>query len=159
MKSITTSTLACVLALAVAACSGEESSGAPAAGDSDRKGAAAAADAADETLEGRMARGERLYAAHCAACHQAKGQGLAAAFPPLAASDYLSDGPAPAIDAVLKGLRGRITVNGVEYNGVMPNLSYLSDSEVADVVTYVMNSWGNPGGVVEAAEVAAARGR
>ncbi|MBT8064195.1 MAG: c-type cytochrome [Gammaproteobacteria bacterium] len=99
-----------------------------------------------------------LYAAQCSACHQANGQGLAGAFPPLAESDYLAPGPGPAIDAVLNGLSGKITVNGTDYNAVMPNLSYLDDSEVADVILYVMNSWNNPGGDINSGMVAAARG-
>lgn len=118
------------------------------------------ANAGARSPEERMAAGKNLYAAHCAACHQSGGQGLAGAFPPLAGSDYLaSGGPPAAVDAVLNGLTGPITVNGKDFNSVMPNLSYLSDSDVADVVTFVFNSWGNSGGEVNAAEVAAARGR
>jgi nitrite reductase (NO-forming)/hydroxylamine reductase len=118
-----------------------------------------AAEANARTVEERLATGEKLFAAHCAACHQANGQGLAGAFPPLAGSDYLaSGGPAVAINAILNGLTGPITVNGKDFNSVMPNLSYLSDTDVSDVVTFVFNSWGNPGGEVNSAEVAAARG-
>jgi nitrite reductase (NO-forming)/hydroxylamine reductase len=124
----------------------------------DRDVAVHAAEAASRTMEERLAAGESLYKVHCAACHQADGRGLAGAFPPLAESDYLADGPEPAIEAVLNGLSGPITVNGVDYNAVMPNMSYLNDSEVADIVTYVMNSWGNPGGDVNSGMVAAARG-
>jgi mono/diheme cytochrome c family protein len=102
--------------------------------------------------------GEKLYAAHCAACHQANGQGLAGAFPPLTGSSYLAEGAGPAISIVLNGLSGPITVNGANYNAVMPGLSYLNDEEVAKIITFVMNSWGNPGGEVSAAEVAAVRG-
>ncbi len=103
-------------------------------------------------------RGKTLYATHCMACHQAEGQGLAGAFPPLAASDYLEQGAGAAINAVINGLSGPITVNGVDYNAVMPALPYLGDQEVADIVTFVMNSWDNPGGEVSAEEVASARG-
>jgi len=111
------------------------------------------------TLEERIASGGKLYSAHCAACHQANGQGLAGAFPPLAESDYLTGGGTQAAaKAVLNGLAGPLTVNGKEYVSVMPNLSYLSDSEIADIVTFVFNSWGNPGGEMSAAEVAATRG-
>jgi len=117
-----------------------------------------AAEANSRSLEERLANGQKLYQAHCIACHQANGQGLKGAFPPLAGSDYLAQGPAAVVSAVINGLSGPITVNGVEYNAVMPALSYLSDSDVADVVTFVMNSWDNPGGEVNAAEVAAARG-
>jgi nitrite reductase (NO-forming)/hydroxylamine reductase len=144
------------LALISAACAREEPA-APTAGVEPAV-AVHAAEVASRSPEERMASGEKLYSVHCSACHQAAGQGLAGAFPPLAASDYLADGPGVAVKVVLNGLTGPITVNGVEYNAVMPNLSYLSDVEVADVVTYVMNSWDNPGGEVSSGEVAAARG-
>jgi nitrite reductase (NO-forming)/hydroxylamine reductase len=113
-----------------------------------------AAEAATVSLEERLARGGKLYATHCVACHQAEGQGLKGAFPPLAGSDYLQQGGMVAVEAVVKGLSGPITVNGVEYNAVMPALGYLSDSDVADVVSFVLNSWGNPGGEIAAGEVA-----
>ncbi len=117
-----------------------------------------AAEASSVSLEQRIANGQKLYATNCSACHQADGQGLKGAFPPVAASDYLAQGPAAAVNAIINGLSGPVTVNGVDYNAVMPALAYLSDNDVADVVTFVMNSWGNPGGEVQAAEVAAARG-
>ncbi len=110
------------------------------------------------TMSERMANGERLYMANCAACHQADGSGLNGAFPPLAASDYIAGDPMKAVTAVLNGLSGPITVNGLDYNSVMPNLSYMTDSEVADVVTYIVNSFGNEGGQIDAALVAAVRG-
>ena len=108
-------------------------------------------------LVSQMAAGEKIYQTYCSACHQATGQGLAGAFPPLAGSDYLLADKSRAINVVLGGLKGEITVNGKTFNAVMPNLSYLKDEEVANVVTYVMNSWGNQGFVVSSAEVAAAR--
>ena len=145
------------LAVSLTACAKEEPAAPAQAADS--AVAVHAAEAATKTVEERVASGENLYAAHCAACHQATGKGLAGAFPPLAESSYLADGgSAAAIDAVLNGLSGPITVNGTDYNAVMPNLSYLSDSDAADIVTFVMNSWGNPGGEVSSGEVAAARG-
>jgi nitrite reductase (NO-forming)/hydroxylamine reductase len=111
-----------------------------------------------QSLEARVERGGVLYAQHCQACHQANGQGLAGAFPPLADSDYLKADPKRAISAVIGGLTGPITVNGVDYNAAMPNLSYLDDQQVADVITYTLNAWGNSAGEVSMAEVAAARG-
>jgi len=148
--------LSAALAVSVAACAQEESA-APAEA-ADKAVAVHAAEVSAKSLDERMADGGKIYSAHCAACHQANGQGLAGAFPPLAESDYLADGPGVAVTAVLNGLSGPITVNGNDYNAVMPNLSYLSDSDVADVVTFVMNSWGNPGGEVASGEVAAVRG-
>lgn len=120
--------------------------------------AAEVAAANTAALDERISTGEKLFAANCAACHQADGKGLNRAFPPLADSDYFADDPMKAVNAVLKGLSGPITVNGMQYNAVMPNLSYMSDSDVADVVTFVINSFGNKGGDVNTAQVAAARG-
>ena len=59
--------------------------------------------------------------------------------------------------AILHGVQGKVTVNGQEYNSVMPPMTQLTDDEVANISTYVLNSWGNPGGRVTKAEVAAMR--
>src|SRR5690606_16878789 len=83
--------------------------------------------------------------------------GLAGAFPPVRDSDYLKADVARATAAVVKGLSGPITVNGKQYNGAMPPMGYLSDAEVAAVLTFVLTEW-NGGGEVTVAEVAAARG-
>jgi nitrite reductase (NO-forming) len=104
----------------------------------------------------RIAFGKRLFDANCAACHQPDGTGMAGAFPPLAASDFLNADKARAIATVIMGRSGPITVNGEAYDGVMPAL-LLSDEDVANVLTYVYNSWGNNQSVVTPAEVAAAR--
>jgi len=149
--------LTCLLTL-TACTQGDADQAAQTASRTDPAVAVHAAEAATVTVEERIEKGRAIYQQHCIACHQAEGQGLAGAFPPLADSDYLDEGGNSAVEAVINGLSGPITVNGVEYNAVMPALSYLSDPEVADVVTFVMNSWGNPGGEVNAAEVAAARG-
>jgi nitrite reductase (NO-forming)/hydroxylamine reductase len=104
-----------------------------------------------------MARGENVYYANCVACHLPAGTGLEGAFPPLAGSDFLEGGPARVISTVLYGNDGPITVNGVQYNGVMPGFAYLTDDEVAAVVTYIMRSWGNDFPAVGPADVAAVR--
>ncbi len=109
-------------------------------------------------LEDRISNGEKLYTTNCAACHQVTGKGLTGAFPPLAGSDYIAIDPMNAVRAVINGLTGPISVNGNDYNSVMPNFSYMSDSDVADVITFVINSFGNKGGNINAAQVAAARG-
>lgn len=95
----------------------------------------------------RIALGKQLYAKTCFACHQAEGQGIAGAFPPLAASDYLNEDVERAIEIVLKGKSGEITVNGEVYNSVM-TAQTLSDEEVANVLTYVYSMWDNDGEVV-----------
>lgn len=88
--------------------------------------------------------GKKIYMQACFACHQANGEGVANAFPPLAKADYLNADENRAIDVLLHGLSGEITVNGKKYNSIMPS-QQLSDSEVAAVLTYVYNSWGNKG--------------
>ncbi len=106
--------------------------------------------------EERILFGSRVYERNCLACHQSQGQGLPGAFPPLAGADYLLNDPKHAIAVLLEGLSGEIEVNGVTYNGVMPAVR-LTDEQVANVLTYVLNSWGNDGGVIEVADVAAYR--
>lgn len=95
----------------------------------------------------QMALGKKVYEATCFACHQSDGGGVPHAFPPLAEADYLNDDVNRAIDVVLHGKRGPITVNGEDYDGVMPAQN-LSDEEAAAILTYVYNSWGNNGTVV-----------
>lgn len=107
---------------------------------------------ASRTLEERMRLGANVFAANCLACHQADGKGIPGAFPPLAGSDYLMADKARAIGVVLNGLEGAVTVNGQVYNSVMPKL-LLNDDDVANVLTYVRNSWGNKGDVVTLDEV------
>ena len=104
-----------------------------------------------------MARGEAVFLANCAACHQPTGQGLAGVFPPLANSDFLLGDRRQVMQAALFGLSGPITVNGTDYNGVMPSMGYLNDQDLADALTYVLASWGNTGSAVSVDEVAALR--
>ena len=61
------------------------------------------------------------------------------------------------IDIVLHGMSGPVTVNGKDYNSVMPPMTQLTDDEVANIGTYVLNSWGNKGGRIDKAEVAERR--
>jgi nitrite reductase (NO-forming) len=105
----------------------------------------------------RMEYGKQVFAQNCAACHQPGGEGLPGAFPPLAKSDFLMADKQRAIHVVLKGLEGEITVNGQKFNSVMPALG-LNDDQVANVLTYVRNAFGNQAGdMVTADEVAKAR--
>lgn len=93
-------------------------------------------------LQIRMERGKRTYFSSCFACHGQDGQGVAGVFPPLAKSDYLMGDLDQAISTVVHGLTGPVTVNGTHYNSIMPP-QVLDDEQVADVLTFVMNSWGN----------------
>ncbi len=105
--------------------------------------------------------GQQVHTAEvaCMACHQADGKGLPGAFPPLAGSDYLLGNKDRAVAVVVNGLQGEVEVNGVKYNSVMPAMTQLSDQEIADALTYTLNSWGNAGGAVAASQVAAERAK
>ncbi|MDP3857355.1 MAG: copper-containing nitrite reductase [Stagnimonas sp.] len=133
-------------------------------GDKAGSGQAAVSEAAQATVtsgaptrEQQIAAGKTLYSGTCSVCHQVDGAGLPNVFPPLAKSDYFAQDKERAINAALNGLQGKITVNGKEYNSVMPPMSQLNNDEIANILTYVMNSWGNPGGVVTAGDVAKVR--
>ena len=101
----------------------------------------------NKTKEQQIADGKVIYAKTCVACHQAQGQGMEGAFPPLAKSDFLNADVDRAIDIVLHGKQGEVTVNGKKYNSVMTPQP-LSVQEVADVLTYVYNTWDNSKKVV-----------
>ena len=119
----------------------------------------AAEDVVNERLpkQGNQA-GEAAFLANCAACHQPTGVGLPGAFPPLAGSDFLKNNDKTKImSSVLQGITGKLVVNGVEYNNVMPAMSHLADADIANILTYVKNSWDNGGGQISKAEVAAVR--
>ena len=105
------------------------------------------------TQDDQIKAGQALFAGTCSVCHQADGKGMAGVFPPLAKSDFLAGDIKRAIDVVLRGLSGKVTVNGADYNSVMPPMNQLNDDEVANILTYVINSWGNPGGTVSKEDV------
>ncbi|GEM_PF-458255 len=120
--------------------------------------------------EAPAADGEPVYAANCSACHQANGQGIPGAFPPLAGGhaaelanaeggrDYL-------VLALVYGVQGQIVVNGTSYAGVMPAWQQLSDDQIAAVLNYVTTAWDNAGELSDDVspftpdEIAAARGQ
>lgn len=105
-----------------------------------------------KSLDEQIAMGQRVYDQNCAACHQPNGEGIAAAFPPLAKSDYLLEDKLRAVSVVLNGRQGEIKVNGKTYVGAMPAVK-LDDESTANVVNYILNSWGNKGGSVSVDEV------
>jgi nitrite reductase (NO-forming) len=105
----------------------------------------------------KIEKGKRVYMQTCSMCHQEHGKGLPQVFPPLAQSDYLMADKTRSISVVLRGLSGPVTVNGHTYNGVMPPQVQLSDDQVANVLTFIMNSWGNQGDFVSVEDVKAVR--
>jgi mono/diheme cytochrome c family protein len=96
----------------------------------------------NKPLEQSIADGKEIYQDFCLQCHLDTGKGVSGVFPPLAQSDYLLNNLDLSIKGIKYGMSGPITVNGEEYNGVMQNQG-LDDVEIADVMYYVINSWGN----------------
>ncbi|MCO4746958.1 MAG: nitrite reductase, copper-containing [Proteobacteria bacterium] len=119
--------------------------------------ASAAAAAGSLTKAQQIEAGKALFAGTCSTCHQADGTGVKGVFPPLAGSDYLMADGKRSIGIVLNGLSGPVKVNGEDYNSVMPPMSQLNDDEVANILTYVTNSWGNEGAAISASDVAGVR--
>jgi len=104
--------------------------------------------------------GAAIYADRCAICHESSGEGVPGTFPPLARNPHVTAHDASAaIVAVLNGMLVDITVRGHRYVGGMPGWrNWLSDSDVAAVVTYIRTSWGNHASAVSPAQVARIRG-
>lgn len=95
----------------------------------------------------QISQGQRVYNTNCAACHQANGEGVAGAFPPLAghAVDlYEAGGREYLATVLLHGLQGGIDVNGTTYNGVMPAWQQLSNEDIAEVLNHILTTWGTP---------------
>jgi nitrite reductase (NO-forming) len=102
----------------------------------------------------QIQKGKAVFMQTCFVCHQPEGQGVAGQIPPLAKSDFLATlSKEDYIRGVLMGRTGQIVVNGKTYNGTMVPLNYLSDEQIANVLTYVRNSWGNSGAAVTPQEV------
>lgn len=85
---------------------------------------------------------------NCAGCHQPNGMGQPGAIPPLAGSEWVAGGTERTARILLRGLMGPVAVKGANYNGIMPSQGALPDAELANVLTYVRNSWGNQGAMV-----------
>lgn len=109
-----------------------------------------------DPFQSAMKKGATIYGA-CQGCHQATGTGQPGLIPPLAGSDWVLGGTERITRVVLRGLMGPVIVKGATFNNVMPTQQTLSDSELAAVLTYVRNSWGNQGPMLTKEMVAKVR--
>lgn len=117
----------------------------------------AAAAAAAAAPAGPTDPGEATYSTVCAACHQATGQGLPGAFPPLAGSEWVTADPETPIRIVIAGLSGPITVKGGQFASMMPPPAGLDDEKIAAVLTYVRSHFENKAEAVTKEKVAEVR--
>lgn len=95
-----------------------------------------------DALKKSIERGSEIYSDFCVSCHLPNGKGVGRTYPPLAKSDYLFKNREGSIKAIKYGMQGKIVVNGVTYNSMMTPMG-LTNNEVADVLNYINNSWGN----------------
>jgi mono/diheme cytochrome c family protein len=106
----------------------------------------------DQNLKESIKRGKEVYALYCQNCHMEDGKGTPEINPPVAKTDYIKKPARTLIGIILKGQSGEVVVNGKKYNAIMPAQEYLTDMQIADVLNYVRNSWGNkvPGAIIPA---------
>ena len=104
-----------------------------------------------------MKRGAKVFSSTCIVCHQKNGGGVPHLNPPLIKTSYVLGDRSDLIQIVLKGLNKPVEVEGETYNNVMPSFAQLTDTQIADVLTYVRNSFGNKASAVTPALVTAER--
>lgn len=128
-----------------------------------KPGAGLAARAAPKPAD-PMALGKRIYN-NCVTCHQADGEGVEGAFPPLARSEWVLGGEDTLARILLHGMHGPVSVLGRQYDSEMPGWRQLTDEQIAAVLTYIRASWGNaappvaPGAVTRVREASGSRAR
>lgn len=110
-------------------------------------------------LQASMARGKLVYGVNCLSCHQADGGGVPNLNPPLTQTPQLLGSKAALIQMMLKGSKGQVEIDGERFHNIMPAQSHLTDQQIADVLTYVRNSFGNKASAVTPAEVKAVRAK
>ncbi len=108
-------------------------------------------------IKASIERGKDVYKKNCLACHQANGEGVPDMNPPLVKTQYVLGNKKKLITIVMKGTNEGVVINGDTYDNPMPAQPQLTDQQVADVLTYVRNSFGNKGSAITVTEVKAVR--
>lgn len=104
-------------------------------------------------------RGKTVFATYCLACHQADGSGVPNLNPPLIKTTWVLGNKTTLIQQVLKGSNGKVEIEGETFNNVMPPMAHLTDQQVADVLSYVRNSFGNKASAISTTEVKLVRAK
>jgi len=110
----------------------------------------------DAKFQQYYVQGEQLYIKHCSNCHQKSGKGLGLLYPPLGPSDYMEKNFDDVLCQMKYGKKGFLSVNGKDFNQPMPGVRSLTELEIAEVATYIYNTWGHDRGMVEVVEVTTA---
>ncbi len=104
-----------------------------------------------------LVHGQKVYETVCTVCHQPDGGGVPGMNPPLIKTEWVLGDKSRLIGIVLKGLKDKIEIDGESYENIMPANDYLTDQEIADVLTFVRNNFGNKASGIKPAEVKAIR--
>jgi cytochrome c551 len=94
-----------------------------------------------------------LYTQHCSNCHQKDGTGLGLLYPPINISDYMDNHFDDVVCVIRNGTSGEMIVNGKKFNHEMPGLPLLTELEIAEITTYIYNSWDRQHGLVDVNEI------
>ena len=111
------------------------------------------------SLKSSITRGQVVYAKYCLSCHQVDGSGVPNLNPPLIQTKWTLGSKTILIEQVLKGSSGKVEIDGDTFHNTMPPLATLTDQQIADVLTYVRNNFGNKASIVRPAEVKAIRAK
>jgi mono/diheme cytochrome c family protein len=114
-------------------------------------------DVNEDNLQKDLSPSKQLYSTFCSPCHQQDGKGAPGNIPPLAASEWVQGDKVPLIDIVLHGMNDVIEVNGDSYIGIMPAYHFLSDEDLALILTYIRQNFGNNAGPVSEQDVRSGR--
>jgi mono/diheme cytochrome c family protein len=131
--------------------------GSLAAGAQAKKPAASAG--SKSTVQATINRGKLVYGANCLTCHQADGSGVGNLNPPLYGTQWISGSKTALVQMILKGSKGKVEIDGETFHNAMPAQPHLTDQQIADVLTYVRNSFGNKASPVTPAEVKSIRAK
>jgi mono/diheme cytochrome c family protein len=112
-----------------------------------------------DDFKASMERGKKVYESTCLACHQANGSGVPGMNPPLKQTKWVLGDKPTLIKIVLNGMDEEIEVDGEYFDNVMPAFNSLNDQQVADVLTYVRNSFGNKASAIKESEVKGLRNK
>lgn len=118
-----------------------------------------AEDSTELVVEEKFLAGQQVYVSYCQGCHMKNGMGVPGLNPPLGGTDWVTGDKTRLIQVILKGMNDPIEINGETYQNVMASHSFLSDQQIADVLTYIRNAFGNEASEISPEEVATERDR
>lgn len=113
----------------------------------------------EQDIKASLQRGKKVYEKTCLSCHQPDGEGVPRMNPPLVKTKIILGAKQKLVQIIVKGFNEEVEINGDIFSNPMPAQPQLTNQEIADVLTYVRNSFGNQATAVTVAEVKAIRAK